>query len=164
MAAESKGTKGELQVTTPSDREIAMTRVFDAPRKMVFEAFTKPELVKRWLTGPPGWTMAVCQIDPKVNGGYRYLWRHDDGKEMGMSGVYREVAAPERIVTTEVFDNPWYPGEAVGTVTFAEREGKTTVTNTVLYETKAIRDGALKSGMEKGVAFSYDRLAALLAA
>ncbi len=154
---------GTLKVTTPTDREIVMTRVFDAPRSLVFEAFTKPELVQRWLLGPDGWSMPVCEIDLRVGGSYRYVWRHANGKEMGMSGVYREIVAPERIVSTEKFDDPWYPGEAVGTLVLIEQDGKTTVTQTMVYESREIRDGILKSGMERGVARSYDRLAELLA-
>ncbi|PYO99179.1 MAG: ATPase [Gemmatimonadetes bacterium] len=157
-------TAETLTVTTPSDREIVMTRVFNAPRRLVFDAHTKPELVKRWLLGPPGWSMPVCEIDLRVGGKYRYVWRRDsDGTQMGMGGVYREVLAPERIVTTERFDEAWYPGEGVGTLLLVERGGKTTLTNTMRYESRAARDGVLKSGMEKGVAESYDRLAELLA-
>jgi uncharacterized protein YndB with AHSA1/START domain len=153
-----------LKVTTKGDREIVMTRDFNAPRRLVFDAFTKPELVKQWLLGPPGWSMPVCEIDLKVGGTYRYVWRRDsDGSEMGMGGVYREIVLLERIVSTEVFDKAWYPGEAVGTLVLAERDGKTTVTQTVLYQSREARDGILKSGMESGVAASYDRLAELLA-
>jgi uncharacterized protein YndB with AHSA1/START domain len=152
-----------LKLATRGDREILMTRVFDAPRRMVFDAFTKPELVKQWLLGPPGWTMPVCDIDLRVGGSYRYVWRNTtDGNEMGMGGVYREIAAPERIVATEKFDEAWYPGEAVGTLVLSERGGKTTVTQTVLYQSPEARDAVLKSGMEKGVSASYDRLAELL--
>lgn len=154
-----------LKITTPSDQEIVMTRVFDAPRDLVFEALTKPELVKRWLLGPDGWSMPVCEIDLRVGGTYRYVWRRDaDGSEMGMSGVYREIVAPERIVSTEQFDQPWYPGEAVGTTVLVEKNGRTTLTNTVLYDSKEIRDGVLKSGMEDGVSRSYDRLAEIVEA
>jgi uncharacterized protein YndB with AHSA1/START domain len=149
---------GTLKVTTPTDREIAMTRVFNAPRRLVFEALTKPELVKQWLLGPPGWTMPVCEIDLRVGGVYRYVWRNADGKEMGMSGVYREIVAPERIVQTEAFDDPWYQGEAVGTAVLVEQGGRTTLTTTLLYVSQAVRDAVLKSGMERGVAASYDRL------
>jgi len=153
-----------LKVTTKGDREIVMTRDFNAPRRLVFDAFTKPELVKQWLLGPPGWSMPVCEIDLKVGGAYRYVWRRDsDGSEMGMGGVYREIVLQERIVSTEVFDKAWYPGEAVGTLVLSERAGKTTVTQTVLYQSREARDGILKSGMESGVAASYDRLAQLLA-
>ena len=161
---ESVKNPGALQVTTPSDREIAMTRVFDAPRTMVFDAWTKPELLKRWLGVRNGWTMAVCEIDLRVGGEYRWVWRKDDdGIEMGMRGVYREIVRPERIVCTEVFDDKWYEGEAVDTVVFVEKDGKTTLTETVLYDTKEARDGVLKSPMATGVAESYDKLDELLA-
>ena len=154
-----------LKVTTPSDREIAMSRTFDAPRRLVWDAYTKPELVKRWLLGPPGWSMPVCRIDLRVGGSYRYEWRRDtDGATMAMGGVYREIVAPERIVSTEQFDDPWYEGEAVGTLVLTERAGQTTVTTTVRYASKATRDAVLKSGMTSGVEQSYDRLAEMLAA
>jgi uncharacterized protein YndB with AHSA1/START domain len=151
-----------FKLATRGDREIVMTRDFDAPRRMVFGALTKPELVKRWLLGPPGWTMPVCEIDPRVGGAYRFQWRGPDGTEMGTRGVCREIVPPERFVTTERFDNPWYPGEALVTYVLAERGGITTLTLTVLYESREARDGVLKSGMEKGVAMSYDRLEQLL--
>jgi uncharacterized protein YndB with AHSA1/START domain len=154
---------GTLKLTTPTEREIAMSRVFDAPRNLVFDALTKPELVKRWLLGPDGWSMPVCEIDLRVGGSFRYVWRHANGNEMGMRGVYREIVVPERLVATEEFDEPWYPGEAVGTVVLVEQGGKTTITQTVLYESREARDAVLKSGMEQGVARSYDRLAELVA-
>ena len=155
---------GNLKLTTQGDREIVMTREFNAPRRLVFDAFTKPELVKQWLLGPPGWSMPVCEIDLKVGGSYRYVWRQDsDGSEMGMGGVFREIVPQERVVCTEVFDKAWYPGEAVGTLVLSEHGGITTITQTVLYQSREARDGILKSGMEKGVAASYDRLAELLA-
>src|SRR5256714_10416589 len=154
---------GNLKLTTHGDREIVITRAFDAPRKLVFDAFTKPELVKQWLLGPDGWSMPVCEIDLKVGGKYRYVWRRDkDGTEMGMGGVYREIVAPELVVATEKFDQSWYPGEAVGMFVLVEQAGKTTLTETILYESREARDGVLKSGMEKGVVASYDRLAKLL--
>jgi len=153
-----------LQLTAPGEREIVMTRVFDAPRQLVFDAHTKPELVKRWLLGPPGWSMPVCEIDLRVGGKYRYVWRHDrEGTQMGMGGVYREIVTPERIVNTERFDEAWYPGEAVDTLVLVERGGRTTLTLTVRYESREARDAVLKSGMESGVTASYDRLADLLA-
>jgi len=147
-----------LQVTARGDREIVMTRVFNAPRHLVFEACSKPELVRQWLLGPEGWSMPVCEIDLRVGGSYRYVWRHSDGREMGMGGVYREIIIPERVVTTEKFDEAWYPGEAVGTMVLVERDGKTTLTQTMLYDSRQTRDAVLKSPMEKGVAASYDRL------
>ncbi len=153
-----------LQITTPSDREIMMTRVFNAPRRLVFDAHTKPELVRRWLLGPDGWTMPVCEIDLRVGGRYRYVWRKDaTGDEMGMGGVFREIAAPERIVNTEKFDDAWYQGEALDTLVLVEQGGKTTLTQTMLLESREARDAILKTGMEKGVEASYNRLDEVLA-
>jgi uncharacterized protein YndB with AHSA1/START domain len=154
---------GTLEVTTPSEREIAMTRVFAAPASMVFDAWTKPELLKRWLGVRNGWEMAVCEVDLKVGGAYRFVWRGPDGAEMGMSGVYREIVPPERLVATEVFDDAWYPGEAVDTMVMDEQDGKTTLTVTVLYESQEARDAVLQSDMARGAAESYDKLAELLA-
>jgi len=156
---------GALVVTTPSDREILMTRVFGAPRQLVFDAFTKPDLVRRWLLGPDGWTMPVCEIDLRVGGRYRYVWRNEkSGKEMATGGVFRDVAAPERLVNTEKFEDPWYPGEAIVTTTFEEERGRTTVRQSMRLESREIRDGILKSGMESGVERSYERLEEELAA
>ena len=150
-------------VSTPSDREIQVTRDFDAPRALVFDAFTKPELVQRWLLGPPVWAMPVCEIDLKVGGAYRYVWRHEsDGKEMGMGGVFREIVSPKLLVATEKFDDAWYPGEALDTTAFVEGDGTTRMTITVLYGTKEARDIAHRSGMEHGMAASYNRVEELL--
>jgi uncharacterized protein YndB with AHSA1/START domain len=153
-----------LKITAHGDRELVITRSFDAPRNLVFEAFTKPEHIQRWLLGPDGWTMPVCEIDLRVGGKYRYVWRNQDGREMGMGGVYREVTPPERFVATEQFDEAWYSGEAVGTFTFSEQGGTTTITQTVLYNSKETRDAVLKSPMESGVSRSYDRLEEIIAA
>ncbi len=150
---------GAFNITAHGDREIVVTRIFDAPRHLVFDAYTKPKLIQRWLLGPDGWSMPVCEIDLRVGGKYRYVWKSDsDGREMGMGGIYREVVAPERIVATEVFDEAWYPGEAVDTIVFAERDGKTTLTQTILYNSRETRDAVLKSPMQTGMAASYDRL------
>jgi uncharacterized protein YndB with AHSA1/START domain len=154
---------GTLKVTTPTEREIAMTRVFDAPRDLVFDAYTKPELVKRWLGVHGGWSWAVCEIDLRVGGAYRYVWRGPNGAEMGMRGVFREVVRPERIVATEAFDQSWYPGEAVSTAVMVQQGGKTTLTLTVRYESREARDAVLKSPMESGVAAGFDKLEELLA-
>jgi uncharacterized protein YndB with AHSA1/START domain len=154
---------GTLQITTPSEREIVMSRVFEAPRSLVFDAWTKPELLKRWLGVRGGWSMVVCEVDLRVGGAYRFAWRGPDGAEMGMGGVYREIVAPERLVATESFDDPWYPGQAVDTIVLVEEGGKTTATTTVLYESEEIRDAVLESGMARGVADSYDVLAEYLA-
>jgi uncharacterized protein YndB with AHSA1/START domain len=140
-----------------------MTRVFDAPRSLVFDAWTKPELLKRWLGVFGGWSLVVCEIDLKVGGTYRFLWHGADGRKMGMRGRYREIIPAERIVSTESFDDPWYEGEAVATLVFVEQGGKTTVTNTLLYASKEVRDAVIKSPMEQGVAASYDKLAEVLA-
>jgi uncharacterized protein YndB with AHSA1/START domain len=154
---------GTLQITTSSEREIVMSRVFDAPRSLVFDAWTKPELLKRWLGVRGGWSMVVCEVDLSVGGAYRFVWRGPDGAEMGMGGVYREIAPPERLVATESFDDPWYSGEAVDTTVLVEEGGQTTATTTALYESEEIRDAVLDSGMARGVAESYDMLAEYLA-
>jgi uncharacterized protein YndB with AHSA1/START domain len=151
-----------LTVTTPSDREIALTRVFDAPRDLVFDTLTKPELVKRWMLGSAGATMPVCEIDLRVGGAYRFVWRNPDGSEMGMNGIYREIARPERLVNTQRFEIAWLPGESVLTTTLIESGGKTTFTCTTLYDSRETRDKLLKSGMESGASASYDSLAELL--
>ncbi len=154
---------GTLKLSARGDREIVMTRVFDAPRSLVFDAYTKPELLKRWLGVFGGWTMPVCEVDLRVGGTYRWVWRGADGREMGVRGVYREVVPPERLVNTEKFDEAWYPGESLITTTFVEQGGKTTVTVTMRYESREARDVVLKSPMEGGVSQSYDKLAELLA-
>ena len=152
-----------FRVSTPSECEIQVTRNFDAPRRLVFEAFTKPELVRRWLLGPPGWTMPLCEIDLRVGGAYRYVWRFEqDGSQMAMGGVFREITPLERLVATEKFDDVWYPGEALNTTVFVETRGITRTTITVLYESKEARDTARRSGMEYGMAAGYDRLETLL--
>ena len=107
--------------------------------------------------------MPVCEIDLRVGGGFRYLWRKGEGIEMGMRGVYLEIVVPERIVATEVFDQAWYSGEAVGTVTFVEQHGRTTLSISMRYDSRATRAGVLKSPMEVGVGAGFDRLAGLLA-
>lgn len=157
-------TEHKLEVTTPGYREIVMTRVVDAPRPLVFDAFTRPELIKRWLLGPDGWSMPVCEVDLRVGGAFHYVWHNDsNGMEFGQRGVFREVVHPERIVHTEAFTDDWYSGEALSTTTFVEHRGATTVTMTILFESRQERDEALESGMETGVAASYDRLSGILA-
>lgn len=153
-----------LQLATRGDREIVMTRAFDAPRKLVWDCFTKPDLVRRWLFGPNGWSFLVCDIDLRVGGSYRYVWRKDDdGTEMGMRGVYREIVPQERIVDGQVFDQDWTGGEAISTLVFTEQGGRTTVTNTMLYASPEARAMVLESGMKEGMAMGYDRLADLMA-
>ena len=153
--------RAALTFTTPSDSEIVMTRVIDAPRPLVFAAWTTPEQVRQWMLGPDGWTMPVCEIDLRPGGAWRFVWRRADGTEMAMRGVYREVAPPERLVATESWGGDW--PETVNTVTFSEEGGKTTITQTVRYPSAEARDAALKTGMKEGVAKSFDRLADYLA-
>jgi uncharacterized protein YndB with AHSA1/START domain len=148
-----------FNITAHGDSEIVVTRVFDAPRQLVFDAYTRPELVRKWLLGPDGWSMPVCEIDLKAGGKFRYVWTNDkDGSEMGMGGTYREIVASERIVMTETFDEAWYPGEAVDTIALTEEGGKTTLRQTILYNSRATRDAVLKSPMQHGMAASYDKL------
>jgi uncharacterized protein YndB with AHSA1/START domain len=150
---------GTLTVTTPSDREVMMTRVFDAPRELVFEALTNPELLKRWF-GPHGWTLTTCEVDLRVGGAWRYVLHGPDDRSMGMGGVFREITPGHGTVHTEVFDD--YPGESLVTITLTEQDGRTTLTGTVMCESKEVRDAVLASGMEHGAAETYDRLADLL--
>ncbi len=154
----------KLQVTTPSDRELCLTRVFEAPRHLVFAALSKPELVRRWLGGLPGWSMTVCEIDFRVGGRYRYVWKHESGSEMGMGGEYLEITPPERIVHSERFDQAWYDGSAEITIVLTEADGRTTLVETVRYDSREIRDQVLETPMEQGVAVSFDCLEKLLVA
>lgn len=148
-------------ITTPSDREIAMTRSFDAPRELVFDAHTKPELVRQWLGA--GWAdWEVCEIDLRVGGKYRYVWARGDFR-MGLGGEFTEVNAPKRYVATEKFDESWYEGAATSSVDFTEIKNVTTVTVTVRYDSKEIRDTVLESPMEEGVSAGYDLLEQVLA-
>jgi uncharacterized protein YndB with AHSA1/START domain len=158
-----------LIVTTPSDRQIAMTRVFDAPRALVFDALTKPDLMKRWFA-PPGWTFE-CEIDLRVGGAYRYVWRKEDATEsewsfhegvMGMGGTFTEVDPPARFAGTEKYDEAWYEGDASSVTELVEQDGKTTLTMTVTYASKEVRDFVLQTGASDGVEANFDQLAALL--
>ena len=152
-----------MTVTTPSDLEIVMTRVFDAPRQKVFDAWTKPELLRQWF-GRRGDVLKVCEVDLRVGGGYRFVWQLREGGEMGMGGVYREIDAPGRLVSTESFDDYAEMGDAVNTMVLDERDGKTTMSITARYNSKEARDAVIESGMEGGANESFDRLAELLAA
>jgi uncharacterized protein YndB with AHSA1/START domain len=147
-----------FKVSTPTDSSIAMERDFNAPRELVFDAFTKPELVRRWFLGPDGWTMPVCNIDLKVGGNYRYVWRKETGtEEMTLDGVFREVIRPKKLVAPEKFASAWGSVEAVYTRVFEENGDITKVMVTVLFQSKEVRD-ATKFGMQQGVAAAYDRL------
>lgn len=150
---------GTLKVSTPTDREILMVRVFDAPRPLVYDAFTKPELIKRWL-GPRGFTLPVCEVDLRVGGKYRYVGEAPDGTRTGWGGTFKEIVPLQRIVHTESFDD--YPGEALITAVWTEAGGKTTLSMTMLLESKDVRDAIIATGMEHGAAESYDRLNEML--
>ena len=152
---------GTMQITTPTDCEVAITRDFNAPRRLVYQALTEPALVKRWLGVHNGWTLQVCEIDLRVGGAYRYVWSVD-GKEMGMGGFYREIIPLERLVTTEKFDQSWYPGEELGTLVLTEANETTTLTLTITYESEAARDFVLATPMTEGMSSGYDHLEAEL--
>jgi uncharacterized protein YndB with AHSA1/START domain len=152
---------GTLTVTTPMDRQIVLTRVFDAPRRMVFDAFTRPELLRRWF-GARGWNLVVCEVDLRVGCRWRFVSRGPDGARMGQGGVYREIVPPDRLAYTEVFDDQSYPGESLIGHDFVEQGGRTTLTSTLLYATREGRDTVLRYPMARGVGESYDRLAELL--
>lgn len=154
-------TKHELELTTPGDREIRVVRVFEAPRRRVFDCYTKPELVRLWMSGPEGWTFTVCEIDLRVGGTYRHVLK-GPGMELAWGGTYREVVVPERLATTEKYDQDWTGGETLGTLEFVERGRLTTVTTLLVYASKAARDGALQSGMAEGLAMGFDRMEAIL--
>jgi uncharacterized protein YndB with AHSA1/START domain len=147
---------GVTTYSTPSDREVVVTRVVSATRHVVFEAFTNPRHVPNWLIGPEGWTMPVCEIDLRPGGTWRYVYRKNDGSEMTMQGSYREVVPPERLVSTESWGPEW--PETVNTMVLTENGGLTTITITVLYPSKEARDAALKTGMKAGMDQSFARL------
>lgn len=152
-----------VDVSTPSDLEIRVARVFEAPAKLVWDAHTKPELLRRWMLGPPGWSMPVCEIDLRPGGAYRYRWRNDaDGNEFGSGGEHIEVVPYEKIVTTERMEG--FDGEARNVLTFEEAGGRTTVVTLMRFPSKEVRDAALQSGMSDGMAMGYDRLDDILAA
>jgi uncharacterized protein YndB with AHSA1/START domain len=150
-----------LTVTTPTEREVVMTRDFDAPRDLVFDALTRPELLKRWY-GPRGWSLVVCEIDLRVGGAWRFVTRRADGRDVGQHGVYREIVRPERLVNTESWED-WNPGEVLVTALLAEQGGTTTLTSTLLFPSREVRDMLIQSGMTSGAAETYDKLAEHLA-
>ena len=162
-------TIDKAQVSLPSDREVQVTRSFKAPRALVFRAFTEPALVQRWMLGPPGWSMPVCDMDLRVGGAYRWRWRSDtDGKEFGFFGTFREVQPPSRIVHTESYDpgdlGDGGPtgGEALITTSFTEQGGITTMTTVMDFGSREVRDAAVKTGMTDGMEQGYQRLDGLL--
>ncbi|TWC00255.1 uncharacterized protein YndB with AHSA1/START domain [Bradyrhizobium macuxiense] len=152
-----------LRITTPSDFEFAMTRQFDAPRRFVFDAMTKPEYLVRWL-GCEQLTMPVCEVDLRVGGAYRFVFRSSEGIEHELIGTYREVVRPERLAFGETFSMPGFTSDEYLVIsTFVEEAGTTTLTTTIRHPTKEARDGHLNSGIDKGVAPAYDRLAEVVA-
>jgi uncharacterized protein YndB with AHSA1/START domain len=150
-----------LRITTPSDREVVLTRVFDATPSMVFDALTQPELLARWY-GQTGWSLVVCDVDLRAGGAWRFVSRRPDGKSIGQYGVYREIVPPARLVFTESWED-WAAGETLVTTTLVEDQGKTLYTSTVLFPSREVRDTVVKSGLERGAAETYGRLAQLLA-
>jgi uncharacterized protein YndB with AHSA1/START domain len=161
-------TIDKAQVTLPSNREVKVTRSFRAPRALVYRAYTEPELVRRWLLGPPGWSMPVCEMDVRVGGRFRWRWRSDeDGSEFGFTGTFREVQPASKLVHTEAYEpgtvGGGYPGaEAIVTVTFTEDGGVTTMTTLMDFGSKEARDAAVATGMTDGMEQSYQLLDRLL--
>jgi uncharacterized protein YndB with AHSA1/START domain len=154
------GRTGVTTYETPNDLEVVITRVVAAPRRAVFDAFTVPARIRQWLLGPPGWTMPVCELDLRVGGKWRYVWRKSDGVEMAMSGTVKEVRAPERVVTTERWGPEW--PETINTLALTESGGKTTIKMTIHYPSKEARDAALATGMKDGMDMSFAGLDELL--
>lgn len=152
---------GETTFTTPSDREFCATRAFDAPRELVWKAYTDPEHLKQWMGGYEGWAWVACEVDLRPGGAYRFEWRKDDGSELAISGVHQEVEPPARLVATE----SWGPGwpDALNTLLFTEEDGRTTLTVTVLYPSKEARDAAIATGMSDGMSVSFDQLDRVIA-
>ena len=144
------------QLATPTDTTIVITRVANAPKNAVFEAWTNPKYIREWMLGPPGWTMPVCELDLRVGGAWRYTWRKDDGTEMTMTGVVREVETNERLVTTERWGPEW--PETINALVLTESGGKTTMTLTITYPSKEARDAAAQTGMKEGLDASFERL------
>jgi uncharacterized protein YndB with AHSA1/START domain len=157
------------QVSLPSDREVLVTRTFQAPRELVFRAWTEPELLKRWLTGLPGWSMPICEMDLRVGGRFRWGWRsEEDGVHFGFHGVFQEVDPPARIRHTEIFDpgsmggSMTESGEAIVTLSLEEHDGVTTARTLIAYASQEARDAALATGMTDGMEVSYKELDRLL--
>ena len=157
MAVSSAANSHTFKVTTPSDREIVMTRLFDAPRHLVFEAMTRPEHVRKWWgILDDRYSMSVCDIDLRPGGAWRFVGRHPKG-EVEFYGVYREIVPPSRLVFTEIFA-PYPDVESVITSLFTDENGKTRLTSTCVYPSLDVRNMVIQSGMERGAAISYDRL------
>jgi uncharacterized protein YndB with AHSA1/START domain len=156
-----KNKVGMTTYLTPSDCEVVAIRVVNAPLRLVWDAWTRCEHLKNWLLGPDGWTMPVCEMDLRPGGAWHYGFRHRDGSEMAMRGVFREIEPPTRMVRTESWGGDW--PETVNTLLLIEEDGMTVMTCTVLYPSKQARDRALQTGMREGWSLSYDRLDRALA-
>ena len=168
MKPQATKPKHKSTVTLPNDRDVVVVRAFNAPRALVFDAWTSPKLLQRWMLGPPGWTMPVCEMDVRPGGKFKWRWRSEEnGSEFGFSGEFREVVRPSRIVHVERYepgDVGGEMGEALVTSELTEKNGVTTQTMTIRYESKAVRDAALKTGMTDGMEMSFQKLDELLAA
>jgi uncharacterized protein YndB with AHSA1/START domain len=149
----TSNSTGVTTFTTPSDREIAMSRVFDAPKRLLWAALTDPRHLPKWMLGPAGWTMPVCEVDLRPGGAWHFVWRRADGTEMGMTGVYREVNPYDRLVNTEAWGGDW--AETLNTTELFEADGRTTVVTTMLFPSHEARDRAMGTGMNDGVERSY---------
>jgi uncharacterized protein YndB with AHSA1/START domain len=156
----SGASTGSTTYTTPSNREVVVTRVVNAPRRLVFAAWTEPRHLQRWLTGPEGWTMPVCEIDLRPGGRWRYVYRKASGKEMTLTGSVLEVVPPERFVTTESWGPEW--PDTVNTLVLTESEGRTTIALTITYISKEARDAALDTGAMDGMNRAFELLDELL--
>jgi uncharacterized protein YndB with AHSA1/START domain len=156
----SGASTGSTKYTTPSDREVVVTRVVNAPRRLVFAAWTEPRHLQRWLTGPEGWTMPVCEIDLRPGGRWRYVYRKASGKEMTLTGSVLEVVPVERFVTTESWGPEW--PDTVNTLVLTESEGRTTIALTITYVSKEARDAALDTGAMDGMNRAFELLDELL--
>jgi uncharacterized protein YndB with AHSA1/START domain len=158
MAASSVANSESFKVSTPSDREIRITRVFDAPRHLVFEVMTKPEhIVQWWGCLGQGYSVPECEVDLRPGGKWRFVNRTPKGELVVFYGIYREIAPPERLVYTEIFEQ--FPDtESIITSLLTDEDGKTRLTVTCLYPSIEVRNLVMGSGMERGAAISYDRL------
>jgi len=154
-------TGSTVQIKTPSEREVVITRLFEAPRQLVFDACTQPKLIKRWMAAP-GRELEICEVDLRPGGAYRWVWRGSGKRDVGMRGVYREVVAPQRFSRTEIWED-WEAGECLASTILIEHDETTTeLTTTVLFPSREIRDQVLKSGLERGVKQNYAKLEELL--
>jgi uncharacterized protein YndB with AHSA1/START domain len=156
---------GNLRIETPGDLDIVFTRMFNAPAQLVFDAHTRPNLVRQWMSDPEGWTMPACEIDLQVGGRFRYVWRRaGETADIVITGVFKEIAPPHRFVHTEIFEDDWTGGETLNITEFVEHDRRTTMTLTVRYSSSEARAGALATGMADGMERSYARLDTLAAA